>query len=566
MTMINVGGEATGGALTANAIALGADQNLVFTMKSIGTANLLSFGIDAIPCVNRPFRLNKNDVIQNAKMALTHLPVSPSTTVDVNGTVRVMRDTTEVALLPFKVPASGQMTAPTITTSLAANAASTLGRDVTKLKRLVAAYRDPSGITPVGAASQIWLGLGSSQFSVRYEINVGGSDVGGSIGKDLVIVPYDKTADKEGAALVVPLSWHMGPYTYSAGSISTIAASGNIPEGTIVQTLEIGTFANGARMALGGVESFTIGASGAIGIWAGYSSVDVFSPDGKTKVSMGRSTLVKLSTHSTWTEFVGNGNSIPIANVFSAGGISTPPGSRTFTGVSSVEVFINFGNAAMEGAGFSTRFEFKGFIEGRQVFGTGANRTGNAVGTWNGWASTSGSGAPLRYSWKNSNTQLDYASFGIGSPYNNLHVDYASKDPRGDQYFVNGEKVNVVVGIPAKSFATGLLIYAQNLTTSNGVSSIENALTAPWALVYDGALTTTFNWDGTAITTPATPPNTNTTANYPATTKGAVSWDVDDPSFIDVLPGDSVICQFTNSVTVPAATIGQVTIPVEFLD
>lgn len=565
MTMINVGGEATGGTLTANATALGADQNLVFTMKSIGTANTFSYGIDAIPCVNRPFRLNKNDVLQKAKLALTHLPTT--TTTDVNGVVKVMRDTSEVAALPFKVPASGQMLAPAVTTSLAINAASAISRDVTKVKRLAAAYRDAAGLTPIGAASQIWMGLGSSTFGVRYEIDVGGTDIGGSVGKNLVLVPYDKLADKEGTPFTVPLSWSLGPYSASVYPTSTIGASGNIPEGTVVQLLEIGEFENGAMIAASAVQSVTIGPSGAIGIWAGYSSTDIFSPDGKTKVRMGRATLVKLSTHSTWTKIVGNGNSIPIANVFSAGGIATPPATVTFSGAATAEIFVNFGNAAMQGAGFNTRFEFKGFIDGRQVFGTGSNRTGNAVGTWNGWAGTGGSGQGIRCVFNSAGTSLDYATFSIGSAYNNLHLDYDSKDPRGDQYFVNGEKVNVVVAVPPKPTATGVVIYAQNLiTTTNGSTTTQDPQFAPWALVYDGPMVSSFNWDGSAITTPATPPNTNTTANYPATTKGSVSWDVADPSFIDVLPGDSVICQFTNSVTVPAAMIGQVTIPVEFLD
>lgn len=563
MTMIDVGATASGGALTANATALGADQNLVFTMKSIGTANLLSYGIDAIACVNRPFRLNKNDVLQKAKMALTHLPTT--TTTDVLGVVKVMRDTTEVASLPFKVSASGQMQSPTVTTSLAVNSASTLTRDVTKVKRLAAAYRDAAGVTPIGVASQIWLGLGSSVFGVRYEIDVGGTDVPGSLGKDLVVVPYDKLADKEGTPFTVPLSWSLGPYSTSVYPTKTIGASGNIPEGTVVQLLEIGEFENGAMIAASAVQSVTIGPSGAIGIWAGYSSDYIFSPDGKTKVRMGRATLVKLSTHSTWTKIVGNGNSIPIANVFSAGGIPTPPDTVTFSGVSYVEVFISFGNAAMAGSGFNTRFEFKGFIDGRQIFGTGANRTGTAVGTWNGWASTSG-GRELYYDFNSTNTGLDAASFAIDSPYNNLHLDYEAKAPRGDQYFVNGEKVNVVVTVPPKPTATGVLIYAQNLTTTNGSTTTQDPQFAPWALVYDGPMVSSFSWDGAAVTTPATPPNTNTTANYPATTKGAVSWPVADPAYIDVVAGDSVICQFTNSITVSQATIGQVTIPVEFLD
>lgn len=555
MTAFTVSDDATGGGggLSANAMALGADTNLIFTLEpTYQTASAQAFKQAGLLTISKRMKLNKAAAALEARVASSALPSQ-----EIVGNLRLQRGSQVAAQFNFSIPPTGQIPSPTGSVALQKDTGSAIGKDRTKRWRFAAVRSDASGSTPVGAMSnEIWLGDGTTVITPTYELTVddnpANNQMGGSAGLTMTVVPYDKLADKECAPIDIPLSWNMGPFSMeSAFSPSVSNASGNLPAGTVVQVQKVITFSDDSMITEGPMIGFTIDGSGGCsfngGAWGGYLQA------GNTSVYARAGILYKLSTHSTWTFIQGNFNQI-VANTFPEGGYSLPGSSRTFSSIAYATVKLGM-SIPILGANFSQRFDLKVFAGGSQVLGTGRSVIGS-----DNW--------PYPFYWQanSGNTGFDQTPyFLIGSTYNNEHTNYAARAPRGDQYYIDGEKVGFDVSIPNRFGVTGVKIYA-SVASANPTTGAATSAFGNWNLVYDGPQTNVFRWLGNILSTSVTFPASNTTANY-AIMSGVVNWDASGADDIIVEPGDQLIAscsagQFSSSVT---PVMLQLSMPVEFI-
>lgn len=555
MTAFTVSDDATGGSggLSANAMALAADTNLIFTLTpdyQIGAA--ASLGHDGLLTINRRMRLSKIAAASGARVGSTVLP-----TVEILGNLRLQRGSQVAAQFNFSIPPSGQIPAPTGSAALVKDSGSTIGKDVTRKWKFAGIRKDASGSTPIGSVgSEIWLGAGSTRITPSFQIFLDDrpeyNDLDDSVGVEITVVPYDKLADKEGAPVNLQLTWNLGPFVGDSTSPPGVSdASGNLPAGTIVNVRYVRTFADGSMITQGSQNDFTIGASGGCSFnpsgYAGYLEA------GNTTVYSGTGILYKLSTHSSWTFVQGNQNVI-VANTFSPGGVSLPAASRTFPNVAYVDMFLNtllpFG-----GTDLRDRFDMKVFCGGRQVQGVGSQYLG--------------SGFQWKYDveWSIDNGSSSFATkphIRISSAYDNSHQNYAIGAPRGDQFYVAGEKSGFDININPRFGVTDIEIYAATATANSDNGQTVGGYGA-WQLIYSGPYVATFRWLGVTLG-PATYPSVNTTASYSLTT-GVVNWDASDAAEIIVEPGDQLIAACTSGSfgTANAVAMVQLSMPVEFI-
>jgi hypothetical protein len=559
MTAFTVGDDASsgGGGLSANAMALGADTNLVFTMRATGVVSGGStqsgglFSPDGLLVINRPFKLNKTDAALKAKVGTSHVGGATG----IAGAMTLTRNGATVANFPFTIPPAGQIAAPAVSATIVNEPAATLSRDITKLFRFNAVYRDALGATTIGPNTDRWLGVGSSTFTHSFELSLSSNPANNTMGDSapvqVQLVGYDKLADKEIAPRTVDLWWNMGPFTQiSSIGASASGASGNLPQGTIINLQKVHIFDDGSMITQGPQSSFTIGAAGGCsfnpGGWAGYLEA------GNTRVYARDGLLYKLSTHSSWVLVTGNQNVI-VANTFAAGGVSLPGSSITFSGVQYVTLLASWSQSPIWGPNADQRFNLRVYTGGRLVSGQGAVYDGSG-GMWP---------YPVSYQYAN-----DYQSgtirMIIGESYENQHENYASANPRGDQYFTAGQKIKFDLLVPTRANVQSVDVYVREFTTTNGSTTVESNV--PYKLIYSGPAGVTAAWLGAVINANATPPAANTTDNYPAQLNGSLSWDtVSGAEDISVLPGDQLICSLSASLSYTTNSFVQVSVPVEFL-
>lgn len=556
MTAFTVSDDATGGSggLSANAMALGADTNLIFTMTAPGqilNANQLSH--DGLLTIARRMRFSKIATGLNAKVAATVIP-----TAEIVGNLKVQRGSQTAAQFNFSIPPSGQIPAPTGVATLAKDAASSVVKDVAKKWRFAGVRRDASGETTLGTVgAEIWMGEGSTRINPTFELffdsRPGFNTTDSGVGIEITVVPYDKLADKEAAPTNINLSWSMGPFTLdSAFGANANAASGNLPVGTVINFQKVVTFGDGSMITTGPQTSHTIDASGGCSFNPGGGGTYLAS--GNTSVFTGQGILYKLSTHSGWT-FAQYNQNIIIANTFADGGVALPGNSRTFSACAYAQ--LNLGMVLpFYGPDFANRFDLKVFCGGRQVAGTGAQYDGTG-GSWP---------FPLNYTIAPGATTFTGTPYmNVFDPYGDEHLNYNTGSPRGDQYFVNGEKNAVDVQVPSRFGVTGLKLYASTAAADPTTGAVSGNWGA-WQLVYDGPYIANFRWLGNILNASPTIPSANTTANY-ALLAGSVAWDASDAPEIIVEPGDQLIAQVT------AGDFGnndwytkvQLSMPVEFI-
>lgn len=552
MTAFTVSDDATGGGggLSANAMALGADTNLIFTLTpdyQIGAAQTL--GHDGLLTINRRMRLSKIAAAAGARVGITALPTS-----EVIGNLRLQRGSQVAAQFNFSIPPTGQIPAPTGSVALQKDTESTIGKDRTKRWKFAAVRSDAAGATPVGSMSnEIWLGEGTTVITPTYEITVddnpANNQLGGSAGLTMTVVPYDKLADKECAPVDIPLAWNMGPFSLTSSfSPSVSNASGNLPAGTVVQVQKVMVFGDDSMITTGPSIGFTIDGSGGCSFNAG--GWGTYLQAGDTTTYAREATLYKLSTHSTWTFVQGNFNQI-VANTFPEGGVAFPGSSRTFSSIAYTEVKLAM-YIPILGANFGQRFDLKVFAGGNQVLGTGRTVVGS-----DNWP------YPFRWQPNSGNTGFDQTPyFIVGETYNDEHINYSPRAPRGDQYYINGEKVGFDVTIPNRFGVTGLKIYAA-VAAANPTTGVATGAFGNWNLVYDGPQVNVFRWLGNILSTSVTFPASNTTANYAITT-GVVNWDASGADEIIVEPGDQLIASCTSG-NISSQAMVQLSMPVEFI-
>lgn len=575
MTMIDIGGNgADSGALSANAMALGADSNLVFTMRSVGLPSTNAsishslFANDGLLTINRPLRINKITSAIKAKVASTAVGMS-NTSID--GSVKVIRGATTIATLPFQVPPAGQIPAPSPSATLGNNAQSTVGRDIGKMLRFGAVRKDATGVTTVGAQSgYTWLGQNATIYREVYadisydETGVWGNGMTTGPGTAISVVPYDTLSDKEVAPLPVTLSWPLGPF--SVASLQDIynitSATGNLAEGTVVQFVKAYELPDGQLIRSTNILSFTVTAGGGVSYNPGSYRTTMEAPKGsygmKSRVGVAEITFYKLSTHSGWTRAAHENATYTIANVFPDGGISTPSTSaKSLSSINSVDVIMGYISSGLfDGRTVDPRVAYKVFSGGKQVFGPGTVYT-----------SGNGNSYPWDITKTTANGGLSHTEFKFNVDQNDVAQSgwpaYQAGAPRGDQIYIAGEKVAATINIPSRANVTDLDIYVQEYTTTNYNTPVENNV--PWKLIYSGPVVTSFVWTGTILNPAPTTPTANTTASYPATLSGVFSWDNAIGDDLDVLPGDQIVCALTGG-TMSVTTMVQVSIPVTVID
>lgn len=564
MTMINIGGEEVSSEMSANAIAKGADRNLVFEMSALShsASNIAvgSFRTAGLPTIDRPLQLRRDDITLKSRVGTTHVG---STSEGIVGYLRHIRGATQLSQFKFEVPAAGQIPAVVAASSLVANPSSTVVRNTGKIIDIKVVRKDAVGLVPGGVKSQ-WLGVGSSRppapiFELFWHATE--TNIGSNAGTSVTLVPYDKLADKESAPWTVNLEWPMGPFVGFSGAnpIYTIGdASGTLPQGTIVNFKRVIKFPDGTYISNGDTQNFTIGASGGVTfnpVTGGTPEIFVEDAGVTSKMRINFETLYKLATQSSWTSAGNNNGNQIIANNFAEGGIANPGTSYTLPRCVHAELLLSGWGLPEEmlGASFGTRFEFKMFNNGRLVAGTGESYTpgGNGAFPYQLASIVDSSGL-------NSSAHLN-----IGEDYANQHLQYAAATPRGDEYYTAGENINVALSIPGNSNVTALDIYIQEYTTTNGVNKVES--NPPHKLIYSGPVVETFNWTGAVINPAATYPSGNTTDSYPAVQSGTLSWPTAiTGDTIDILPGDQLFAELTNG-SLPTKAIVSVTIPLEFI-
>lgn len=572
MTTFNVADDATGGGLSANALALGADSNLVFTLTSNysgGVINENGFTPDGLLVVQRPFRIKKLDALVKGKFATTHLHITAGNPI--NGKITIRRNAVDIAQVDCSIAPAGQIPAPSVLTDLVPNPTSNQLADVTKGWSITAVRKDASGKTTQSGASQLWLGKGAALPlpSPVYEIRFGGTpDITTTSMPAITVVPYDKVADKEGMATTFTPQWSFGTFTNNDADVPVpYGMPGSLPEGTVVN------FAYGFRpiddtsIILGNnnIRNYTVDAQGGVACYGGGGGYErvYHNTDSNTYIVAEKVLMYKLSTHSQWKVFPPGNSTLNVVNSFAEGTTPNMVPSMSVGNASSVYIGFTYYKTPIDGPNFSARFELKMFCEGRQVSGTGAVKV-------------SGADWPADYdpSFNVNNTSL-LTTIGIMSissggghfrlleNYNNQHLNYTAKAPRGDQYYTAGLNVGVTVSIPPVANATGIEIYARPLTYNQYGAPGSLGAGVPYQLIYDGPPLPTFEWTGTVLNPNYTAPTANTTANYPASYTGSLSWPPTNPDEIEVLEGDQVICYLTAANLSFAAKL-QALLPIEF--
>lgn len=572
MTAFTVGDDAaSGGGLSANALAVGAESNLVFTMRILGlpTTNVAQsatlFSADGIIANQKTMRLNKADVLQNVKVATSHIG---TTATGIEGNMKLVRGDAALATFPFAIPPAGQIPAPTNTAVMTPNAASTIRTDVTKLLKIRAVRKDASGKTTAGGETSVWLGKGSTRHGepaaiLDYDTTGNwGNNVGTGPDREVSVIPYDQLADKEGAAGQYRLSWPLGPFVSPANETVYFGAStsGNLPVGTIVQFMYVYQAPNGTYLAASPVKNFTIDASGGVVFNPAAGSVVTLecakgSYGMKSVINCYRRVFYKLSTQSKWTDAGGDNANQTIANPFTEGPHSTPGTSVSFSSVMSVNVALGISGGPIDGSPLSGRVAFKVWADGKQVQGPGTN-----------YNSANGQGWPftLTNSINSGGTGYNYIYINVnnGDTWQNNWPAYSAGAFQGDQYYTANQPVAISIAVPSRINVTGLEIYVQQYTTTNGVTTVENLV--PYSIVYDGPYVANFDWTGQIVTSNVGIPATNTTASYPATLLGNFSWDASNAEEFVVLPGDQLFCELTAG-TLNVKSVVQLSVPIEFL-
>lgn len=555
MTMINVGDdtEVTGGGLSANALVAGGDRNLLFTLRHQYQATSgVTLAHDGILNVQRRLKLSKIATLVGAKVAAASVP-----TQEIAGRIRVVRGSATAAQLNFSIPPSGQIPAPNGTVTLTKDDASTVTKDRSKRWKFGAVRTDSSGQTPLGALTpELWLGEGSTIVTPTFELFpdavVGNNQLGSGVPVEITVVPYDKLIDKEGAPTNIQLNWSMGPFSVSSSFGPTVnSASGNLPQGTVINLQRVTTYPDGSMSLEGPQVNYTIDGSGGASFNPGGGASQITS--GNSSIYVQSAILYKLSTHSNWTLASGN-QVVIVANPWSQGGVSTPPATKTFSAVAYVQMRL-----AMQiphyGPNFNDRFDLKVFTAGKQVLGAGRTVTGQDQ-----W--------PYPLSWQIDAGGTNFRtnpSMIIGQPYANEHTNYANGTPRGDQYYVAGEKNAVNVAVAPRFGVTNLKIYAAQATANTTTGAVVGSY-GNWGLIYDGPPVASFKWLGAIINSSPSIPTANTTANY-ALQSGQVSWDSSDAEEIIIEPGDQVIAScHAGTFSDPAATTVQIALPIQLLD
>lgn len=535
--MLSMKDEASfgGGGSSVNGLVGGVDRNLVIDLTGFPTATAV---LDpwVVPLVDRPFSILKSAFVEKA---IGRIRVPQTSQAAVTGTLTIMRDTISVAQIGWVIPASGQLNAPTVSGSVRPQVGSTLLAQLNKGYEVRAAKYDSTGTTPAGTTIRVALDADATKTSVsRAELSrspgSGANNVTGSMNSiPLTAVVYDTVSGKETAPVSINMAINTGTFTgvNDSRSWNEQTASGNLPQGTVINMCRAVEFNGQYYLVPGSNASHTIQVAGGVNINS-YGYTHEYS-NGDTYITLFTQAFYKLSTHSTWTALPTSNQGNIIANTFPAGGISINSGGVVVNNTSSATRRYVVGSSPIP----PTQRGLKLFYNGKLIYNQAS-----------GWPQAS-------------NISISNQSAGVWTiTVSGQIVETAQATtgaPRGDEYFQVNKPIVIDYSVAPDSNAIGYRLYVRTADW-NGSSYVYGA----WRLAYEGSSNTIQNWQGATISN-SNPPNTNSTSNYPASRNLQLSFP-DGVERIDVQRGDSIVAASGIPQTSWSTNKGRIIIPIEF--
>lgn len=537
--------ESLEGGLTLNAMAVGAETHLIIPSPDIQYSSITTPTTATDP-FNKVVRLTKADFTN--KLAKVIAP-SPVTSPPVGHTLTLMDNGVELRNFPIKYLPAGNT--PNITPyPLELNITGSGSLKTAAVGTVTAAVVKHVGATTTAVNSNVVTrGLvkntvGISQVTKQLSSRVPYTTVSQWLVKssfdteamsvynlDSKACAYSVSKDKESAPInIFRVGNPFGNYKYSDNSNINLNynKTGNISAGVQIDIVVGYLWDTTWHIDPSSVKTATIDASGAVEIstslnsdWYCQNNDTVLLLNGPTSKGTQQRVLYKLSTDSKWIVQNVLGQ-FTIANTPAAGTVTVGSGVVSVTTGDSImtEVLVSGTDDHAMGAGLTLK-----------VFNL--TRGNNGVGQRGGYDVYDRVGGVKEIQWSAppSGTQ---------------------PEPRGDEFNVYGESVQIPITTDADSSATAYSMYIKlsSSTANGGVPAHDSK----WYRVYNGP-NPSFTWAGGGLTA-MNPPTVNNTPTVPAGAVGYLEWSGSGNS-VDIQVGQhlAVKAQGRYAFSIPALII-----------